>query len=155
MVILPGPRDTSYSHSPELSRVAAGEIMREIEERGYAAIYPGSTLRPETLAVVDEPDDSADLTLYVWVQQVDLPKYEGEGDSPVTFGGIDLRDRDGDKLAFNSGTIEGDGVPGSDLFVVAAPDDPRAHEAARKFGASVLDSTRKFARKVGPLLGGR
>ena len=153
MVIVPGPRDATLAHVPEFSEAAAERIRAEIESRGFAAIVPTSKARPETLVVAENPTGEFDLTLFVWVQQIDISKLEGASDIR-THGGMDLRDRSDQRLAYNSGLLAEPGQPSSDLYEVAAATDPRALVVAADYGDSALNASREFSRKVGPLLGG-
>ncbi len=153
MVIVPGPRDAALGHVPEFSRAAAERVREEIEARGFEAIVPRSTARPEMLVLADEPGATFDLTLFAGVQQIDMGKLEGSGDIR-TYGGMDLRDASDQRLAYDSGLLTTPGQPSSDLYEVASPADPRALTAAADFGSSVLDASREFSKKVGPLLGG-
>jgi len=153
MVIVPAPRDAALSHVPAFSLAAAERVREEIEARGFAAIVPKSKARPETLVVAEAPSAEFDLTLFVWVRQIDIGKHEGTDDI-VTFGGLDLRDRSDQRLAYSSGRLGEPGEPSSELYEVASAADPRALAAAADYGDLVLSASRGFSKKVGPLVGG-
>ena len=87
------------------------------------------------------------------MQQIDIGKLEGSGDI-MTHGGLDLRDRSDQRLAYNSGLLTKPGEPSSDLYEVASVTDPRALAAAADFGDFALAASREFSKKVGPLTGG-
>jgi hypothetical protein len=146
VAVVPSPADPELTHVAGLSRVAATRVLREVEERGYAAILPDAEGRPETCRLAGDPG-GADLAIYVWVQQVDLPRAAPD-DDPVTHGGILLRDADGKDLAKSTGLLETPGAPMSSLYAVGRPDDPRSIAAADAFGTSLLRSLGIFAKAV-------
>lgn len=151
MVIVPQPHEPGMTHVAPLSLVMANTIRAEIERRGYAALVPDATGRPDRCSVVEAaPSVEPDLTLHAWVQQIDVSKHE-PGDAR-SFGGIALFNARGERLAGSVGLTTEPGKPSSALYEVAKADDPRAMAAAERFGPWMLGSIRKFAEKVGPYL---
>lgn len=148
--IVAAPRESEHHHHPELSRIAAERIREEIADRGLAAIVDESKARPESVRTVDAPDGTADLVCYVWVQQVDLPRYPEGDDHPRVWGGFDVRNSDDERLAHSESLLvdHQPGTPSSALFVVADPKDPRARATADAFGARVVGAPGRFLRAL-------
>jgi len=155
VAIVPKPCNSSLRHVPVLSRVAAERVRREIGERGFAAVLPGSTARPESCLHVTESESGADLVIHVWVQQVDLPLPAFPGERPRTWGGLVLRDSGGRDLASARFLTRSPppGKPSDSFHFLASPDDPKAVMAADAFGAWVLGSPGRFSAEVERVLG--
>ena len=145
------PNDSAEHFDAAFSALMARAIVAEVESRGYAAILDGAKGRPDSCALIDEPSGDAHLTLHAWVQQVELTPHAPDGD-PRVFGGLVLLDEDGQQLASSSGTTSTPGKPSNDLYEIASPTDPRAVQAAERFGPWMLGSIRDFADKVEPYL---
>jgi hypothetical protein len=150
MVIVPRPHEPGLTHVAPLSLVMAKSIRTEIEQRGYAVLVPDATGRPDRCVVGTTPSGETELTLYAWVQQIDVSKHEF-GDAR-SFGGIVVVNAHGERLARAVGLTSEPGRPSNDLYEVGKADDPRVIAAAERFGPWMLGSVRKFAKKVRPYL---
>jgi hypothetical protein len=149
--VVPRPIDSAEHFDAAFSTLMGRAIVAEVASRGYAAILDGARGKPDSCKLIDEPSGDAQLTLYAWVQQVELTPHAPDGD-PRVFGGLVLLDGDGQQLGSSSGTTSAPGEPSNDLYEVASPIDPRAVQAAERFGPWMLGSIRDFADKVGPYL---
>jgi hypothetical protein len=149
--VVPAPREATYRHQAELSRVAAGRIREEIVERGFAALLPDAAGFPESCEVTEASTADADLVAYVWVQQVDLPREPASEERPRIWGGLELRDADGRELARSVHVLvdqDRPGEPSSDLYVVGEPTDPTVTAEAEAFGAWLLGDPGRFAQQL-------
>ncbi len=149
--VIAQPRDANEHFEAAFSTLMARAIVAEVETRGYAAILDGAEGRPDSCMLIDEPTGNAHLTLYAWVQQVELTQHAPDGD-PRVCGGLVLLDAEGQRLAGSMGTTSTPGKPSNDLYEVASPTEERAVEAAKRFGPWMLGSIRDFDDKVLPYL---
>lgn len=150
LVIVPKSFEPKHDYIPSLSLAAARRVKKEIDEKGYAAIFADSTARPDTCVLAEAPDRNADMAIYVWVQQVDLPRYP-QADVPAVHGGIDFRDEKGKHIGGTYGILETSGKPSTDLFYVADPEDPKAIKAADEFGLGLVGSVGRFNDALGEI----
>ena len=79
--------------------------------------------------------------------RIDVGKHGG-ADDLVTFGGMDLRDRNDQRLAYSSGRLGEPGVPSSHLYEVASVDNPNALAAAAAYGDEVLAATLSWGTRT-------
>jgi hypothetical protein len=126
---------------PVLSRVAAERVRGEIAARGFSAIHPSAAGRPNTCRLADDPDTPADLRLFVWVQQVDLPNPQFPSEKARAFGGLVIRSRNGVDLSSSRNVLTTEtAAPSNTFFRLGKPWEAAAREAADAFGAWLIGS---------------
>ena len=130
--VIAQPRDANEPFEAAFSTLMARAIVAEIETRGYAAILDDAEGRTDSCTLIDEPTGNAHLTLYAWVQQVELTRHAPDGD-PRVFGGLVLLDADGQRLAGSLGvsqlvTVGGLAHTAAEVFEgpTAQVEDPQA-----------------------------
>lgn len=152
VAVVPQPPETGDRHLPAFSRLAAERVRQEIAARGFAAIASGGTGRPDSCRVVNHAEAAvaADLRIFVWIQQVDLPLPEFPSERPRAWGGLVIRNRAGRDLTTSRHVLaSATPAPSNAFYRLGRPDEAAAGRAAEDFAAWLIASPGRLSEALG------